>query len=166
MKCVKILLSLLMILASCKKLKPAGFWEGYQELFMKKNVSEFGPYGGFRAMYWHASERSSFSIHDILKFAQNNGWQCVDTILISSDTLAKHLVGSKSYFPFSYTDFSNMDNLELEFPRWINSDVVLYRCRTEWLAVQPGNAIQTEINGYIVISADSLQFSVYHLWGE
>ena len=117
-------------------------------------------------MHWRESSNGAFSKYDILTFAKSNGWKCVDTVSISSGALAKWLVNGKAHFPFSYTDFSDLDNLELKFPRWIDPDVTVYRHTTGWLAVQPGNAVQTEINGYIVVSSDSSQFSVYHLWGE
>ncbi|MEO6286647.1 MAG: hypothetical protein ABIN80_24875 [Dyadobacter sp.] len=166
MRYVKILLVLFVIVSGCQKLKPAGFWVSYQEPFLKENISEFGPYGGFSAMHWRASESCNFSKKDILKFAKDHGWQFADTVLVSSDAVTKYHVSGKPYFPFSYTNFSKPDNLEPTFPRWIDSDLIVFRHRTGFLAIQPGNAIQTEINGYIVISADSSQFSVYHLWGE
>ncbi|SKC72811.1 hypothetical protein [Ohtaekwangia koreensis] len=69
-------------------------------------------------------------------------------------------------FPFTYADFSDEDMQTSTFPRWITSDVHLYRFKTGWIAVEPGNARDTENNGYIVIGADGEEMSVYHLWGE
>lgn len=166
MRLTKILTILIILTSGCKRLKPAGFWSSYENQFLNENISDLGPFGGFLAIHWRAPQNSTFSRHNILEFAQNNGWECVDTLSISTRTLAQWDVSGKPSFPFSFADFSNLNNLEFKFPRWINSNAVLYRHKTGWLTVQPGNCMQTEVNGYIVISSDGSQFSIYHIWGE
>jgi hypothetical protein len=52
------------------------------------------------------------------------------------------------------------------FPNWNKSDMVLYRFETGWVATEPGNKIQTEVNGYLLLNSDGNEASIYHLWGE
>ena len=77
--------------------------------------------------------------------------------------------GNKLIFPFSYAGFSDtMTKFETlsYFPRWIKSEMKVFVFKTDWEAIEPGNARQTEQNGFIVLNRDGTEMSVYHLWGE
>ena len=52
------------------------------------------------------------------------------------------------------------------FERRINDDLIVYRCRTGWLLLDPGTDESTQENGYILISRDGTQMAAYHMWGE
>lgn len=163
---ISVLLLLFALMISCQKLRPAGFWSEYQQQRLEKNKWDLGPWGGFAAMHWRAPRNSTFSVKDIVDFAKQNGWERVDTISIAGDVTKTWMNFTNPVFPFTYTDFSDYEHLDFRFPRWIDSDVVIHRFKTGWVALEPGNAKQTDINGYIVVSADKRQFSVYHIWGE
>ena len=130
-----------------------------------KNVSDQGPFGGHRALYWKNEKKNTFTSSQLIEFATRSGWQLTDSINIPADILKKWK-NAEPTFPFTYTDFSDKTMSTQRFPRWINSGVTLYRFKTGWIAVEPGNARQTENNGYVVINLDGTQLSVYHLWGE
>lgn len=59
-------LSLTLAFASCNKATPAGFWKNYKSNFLVKNISDQGPYGGHRAMYWKADVTKAFNERNIL----------------------------------------------------------------------------------------------------
>ena len=150
--------------ASCNKTVPAGFWKSYQSDYLKKNISDQGPWGGHRAMYWKTDNKNTFAAKQVIDFATKNGWELVDSILFPSDTLGKWK--TEHTFPFTYSDFSDTTMNMEAFPRWIMSEVEVYRFKTGWIAVEPGNARETDKNGYVTINSDGTELSVYHLWGE
>ncbi|MHA4739830.1 hypothetical protein [Dyadobacter sp. MSC1_007] len=151
---------------SCNRLHPAGFWVEYEKEHLKENKWDFGPFGGFVAMHWRASYDSAFSENHILNFAESHGWEQVDKTSFKSDTVRSWTSSGKPIFFGTYSEHTYQANLSFDFPRWIDSDLVVYRFKTGWIAVQPGNKMETRVNGYLVVSADRCQFSVYHLWGE
>lgn len=163
---VSVIVLLLVLMLSCNRLRPAVFWSNYRKQLIKESKWDLGPWGGFVAMHWRAPQDSTFSVKNITHFADKNGWQRIDSISMTREAVGQWMNFSDPVFPFAYTDFSDHKSLDFRFPRWIDSDIVIYRFKTGWIAVQPGNARETDINGYVVISADKLQFSVYHLWGE
>lgn len=86
-----------------------------------------------------------------------------DSIFIPFVTLKKWVNNS---FPFTYSQFSDSTMVSVGFPIWIMSDVMVYRFSTGWVAIEPGNAMQTAQNGYVVFNPDGSEVAVYHLWGE
>ncbi len=154
-----------MLFSSCHKVTPAGFWVNHREEYLIESENDQGPWGGHRALYWRADFKYTFRPAEVIDFATENGWQITDSIFFSANDLIKWDFNGPT-FPFTYADFSEEDMQASTFPRWITSDVRLYRFKTGWIAVEPGNARDTENNGYIVIGADGKEMSVYHLWGE
>ena len=61
---------------------------------------------------------------------------------------------------------SDENFLEQDFPRWTNTDFTLYKFKTGWLIFYPGTNNSTEVNGFISISEDEKEMTVYHLWGD
>ena len=169
----KIFLSLIIGLTlgftSCNKVTPAGFWKNYKDKFLLKNISDQGPYGGHRAMYWKAEKPNTFTSKSVIDFATKNSWNFVDSFNVKPEQMKLWQNGNQAVFPFSYAGFSDtMTNFETlnYFPRWINSELKVFAFKTNWEAVEPGNARQTEENGFIVLNNDGTEMSVYHLWGE
>ena len=115
-------------------------------------------------MYWKTDNKNTFAAKQVIDFATKNGWELVDSILFPSDTLGKWK--TEHTFPFTYSDFSDTTMNMEAFPRWIMSEVEVYRFKTGWIAVEPGNARETDKNGYVTINSDGTELSVYHLWGE
>jgi hypothetical protein len=150
--------------SSCHKGTPAGFWLNFRKDLIVKGISDQGPYGGKREIFWKANDDHTFKSQEFIEFAKKNGWQLMDSIFIPFEKLKKWT--NNNTFPFTYSQFSDSSVVEVGFPIWIESDVELYRFSTGWVAVEPGNARETEKNGYIVLSSDESRAAVYHLWGE
>src|SRR4051794_35517328 len=93
--------------ASCNKATPAGFWKSYQKKLLVNNISDQGPNGGHRAMYWKADNAGTFSSKNVLDFAKNNGWTLVDSSEFNSDQTNKWTYSEKPIFPLTSTGFSD-----------------------------------------------------------
>jgi hypothetical protein len=147
-------------------MSPAGFWTGYQRDLMIHNNSDQGPWGGWREIHWQCSDDQAFDVRHVVEFASKNGWELMDSTFLSEDDMKPWGYGGVIQFPFTYSDFSEPRDFHLKFKRWISTDLMAYRFTTGWIAVEPGNASHTELNGYILFSSDKKQMTVYHLWGE
>jgi len=163
-KCLVIVLYCL-IFFSCKKVEPGGFWTGFEKDHIVKNNNDQGPWGGCRSLYWKSDVSNKFTSPSLISYANKNGWQLIDSFELSADALSTWR-GKDPTFPFTYTDFLDSTMMITAFPRWIETDVTLYRFKTGWIVVEPGNLRETDTNGYIILSKDGKQLSVYHLWGE
>jgi len=150
-------------------LTPAGFWKGFKSNLLVKNISDQGPYGGHRAMFWKSKKPNTFNSVNVIDFARKNSWDFVDSFKFKPEQMKLWQKDNKLVFPFSYTNFSDtmtkFSTIEC-FPRWINSQITVLKFETDWEAIEPGNAKQTEENGFAVINKDGTEMSVYHLWGE
>ena len=150
--------------SSCYKATPADFWLDFRKDLIVKSISDQGLYGGKREILWKAKNDPRFSSQEFIEFAKENGWQLMDSSFIRFKTLKKW---TNNYtFPFTYSQFSDSSIVEVGFPIWIEADIELYRFSTGWVAIEPGNAKQTEKNGYLVFNPDGSEVVVYHLWGE
>src|SRR5687767_13746754 len=92
--------------ASCNKATPAGFWKSYKKDFLEKNISDQGPYGGHRAIYWKSDKTNIFTSAHVLDFAKKNGWTLVDSSEHNSDQTNKWTYDNKAVFPLTSTGFS------------------------------------------------------------
>lgn len=159
------IVTLIIPFLSCQKIFPAGFWTNYRIQNLVENNSNQGPFGGRRSLYWHSDIDKTFRSDQLIAFALKNGWEVHDSLNISRDAL-KSWESEGPKFPFSYKDFIINDSRNLVFPRWITTDSKLYRFTTGWVALEPGTNIETNKNGYILISSNGKDLSIYHLWGE
>ena len=166
-----LLLTLILTLAftSCNKATPAGFWKSYERKFLIRNISDQGPYGGHRAVYWKADKLNTFTPTSFLEFASKNGWTLVDSSEFNSDQTNKWTYSDKAVFPLISTGFSEIvvNNTQLEhFPRWFGGQIMVYKFKTGWVTIEPGTDASIEENGFVVINSDKTEMAVYHLWGE
>ncbi len=162
-------LSLTIAFVSCNKATPAGFWKSYKKDLLIKNISDQGPYGGHRAMYWNAGEHNTFSSNTAIEFASKNGWSLVDSLEFNQKQTNTWTYDKQAIFPLTSTGFSDTieNNSQLEyFPRWFGGKLKVYRFKTGWITIEPGTDDSIEENGFVVINADRTQMAVYHLWGE
>src|SRR5256885_6454352 len=116
--------------ASCNKMTPAGFWKSYRKEFLVKSISDQGPYGGHRAIYWKANKVNTFNSNNILEFAKKNGWTLVDTSEFSQAQTDKWSYNNKAIFPLTSTGFSDTiyNDAQLEhFPRLFGGQVKVYK---------------------------------------
>ena len=164
-------LTLILILAnaSCNEATPAGFWKNYNKELLLKNISDQGPYGGYRAIYWKSEKANKFTSVHVLDFAKKNGWTLVDSSQFNSDQTNKWTYNSKSIFPLTSKGFSDTEenNTQLEyFPRWFGGQIKVFKFKTGWVTIEPGTDSSIEENGFVIINRDKTQMAVYHLWGE
>lgn len=166
-----ILLTLILTLAfiSCNKATPAGFWKNFKSNFLLKNISDQGPYGGHRAIYWKADETAIFNSENIIAFASKNGWTLVDSSEFTNDQTSKWTYSNNKVFPLTSTGFSdtllNDEHLK-DFPRWFGGQIKVYKFKTGWVTIEPGTDNSIEENGFVLLSNDNKEMAVYHLWGE
>ena len=81
--------SLTVLVTSCNKTTPAGFWTDFhKELILTKN-SDQGPWGGQREINWKSETDNTFTDKELVEFADKNDWKLVDSISFSADTLTK-----------------------------------------------------------------------------
>lgn len=149
------LIIFLFFVTSCNKSTPAGFWKNYKNKFILNNNSNQGPYGGYRAMHWKANQINTFSVNDVLDYANKNGWKLLDSLRFNQSQTDKWVYDNKAVFPLTSQGFSEsiINNSELNnFPRWFDGDLKVFVFKTGWLLFQPGTDESTEENGFIVLN--------------
>ncbi len=155
--------------ASCNKATPAGFWKNYKSDLLVKNISDQGPYGGHRAIYWKSNKANTFISANVLEFAKKNGWTLVDSSGFNDDHTNKWTYNNKAVFPLTSTGFSDtlLNDAHLtDFPRWFGGQLTVYKFKTGWVTIERGTDNSIEENGFVLISNDKSQMAIYHLWGE
>ena len=153
--------TLIVLITSCNKATPAGFWTDFhKDLILTKN-SDQGPWGGHREINWKSEANNTFTDKELIEFSENNDWELIDSISFSTDTL------TKSSFSKLKNDAYSLDLLnESILPRLKTNDNRIFIFKTTWLAVEPGNTRETFENGFAVLNSDGTELKVYHLWGE
>jgi len=162
-------LILTLAFAACNKATPAGFWKNYKKDLLVKNISDQGPYGGHRAIYWKSDKANSFTSNNVLQFARKNGWTLVDSSTFDSDQTSRWNYNNQPVFPLTNVGFSDtiLNNSHLtDFPRWFGGQVSVLKFKTGWVTIEPGTDNSIEENGFILINSDRTEMAVYHLWGE
>ena len=160
---------LVIVSASCSKTTPAGFWKDYKNQYIVKHISDQGPYGGHRAIYWKSDSMHLFTFKDIVEYATNNGWELTDTSSFTKEETAKWMYLGKPVFPLTGSGFTTTEinnSQTSKFPRWFNGPINVIKFRTGWLSFEPGADNATEENGFIILNSDRTEMSVYQLWGE
>lgn len=153
--------SLTVLVTSCKKTTPAGFWTDFhKELILTKN-SDQGLWGGEMEIYWKSETSSTFTDKELIEFADKNDWKLLDSISFSADTLTK-----SCFFKLKSDDYS-LDILnESILPKIKSKDSKIFIFKTTWLNVEPGNTRQTFENGFAVLNSERTELKIFHLWGE
>jgi hypothetical protein len=166
----RIIISILFTLGltSCNRTVPGGFWTDFKKDFLKENITDQGPYGGHRAMYWKSEKQRMFTSKEILDFAKEKDWALVDSLEVQADDCQTWHYNSIPIFPLSHTGFSPTvvnNGTYRYFPRWISTGKV-YMFKTGWVTIEPGTDISIEVNGFVFLGDNGNEMSVYHLWGE
>jgi hypothetical protein len=152
---------------SCNQATPAGFWKNYNSNLLVKNISDQGPNGGHRAIYWKADNSNTFK--DVLAFAIKNGWTLVDSSEFTNDQTSKWTFLNNKVFPLTSTGFSDtlLSDAHLkDFPRRFGGQTKVYKFKTGWVTIESGTDNTIEENGFVLLSNDNKEMAVYHLWGE
>jgi hypothetical protein len=164
------LLTLTVLWNSCSKVVPAAFWTKYQKNFLLKNISNQGPRGGYRVMYWKTKDENTFEKKDLIDFATKNGWTFVESSFFPVHRVKTWTLFEKNIFPLSSQGFDphlNFVTSEFKnFPRWTQTGLHVLSFKTGWVSIEPGSDDSNEINGFVIISEKRQELSVYHLWGE
>ncbi len=155
------LISILLVTTSCNKSTPAGFWKDYHKEKITNNISDQGPSGGHRNIIWKSKALQTFNSKDIIEFATKNGWTFIDSNYISTDTI-KSVTQDENMSIEYWEDILRTDVL----PKWKAQRVLVLKFKTGWIAVEPGNLKETEINGFATLNADKTVLNIYHKWGE
>ena len=149
------------LVTSCNKTTPAGFWTDFHNNLIIKKNSDQGPWGGQREINWKSETNNSFTDKELIEFADMNDWKIIDSISFSANTLTKN-----SFSKLKNDDYS-LDILnESILPKLKTNDNRIFIFKTTWLNVEPGNARETFENGFAVLNTDGTELKVYHLWGE
>jgi len=162
-------LSLTLMFVSCNRATPSGFWEDYNTRFLVSDISDQGPQGGHRAVYWRSDKTFSFDTKDILDFATKNGWTLTDSSTFNQEQTITWIYDNKEIFPLSGTGFNDsIKNISTYkyFPRWFGGPLRLYKFKTGWVTIEPGTGNPMEENGFVLLNQDKTELTVYHLWGE
>ena len=167
---IALILVLMLSFISCSKTIPSGFWLNYENNLIKENQNDQGPFGGTLAINWVADKGAEFDIKKLTELATQNDWKLIDSMTYKKSELTKMTDFGKPTINLplkNFTPESKRPDLKSEsFPRWIETDFKLYRFKTGWLIFEPGTDDSTQENGFILLSSDKKQMTVYHLWGE
>jgi hypothetical protein len=153
------ILSHIVLASSCNKTTPAGFWTNFHEDLIVTKDSDHGPWGGHREIYWRSENKRTFTSREIIDFALENGWQLTDSLSYTNNSL-------RPLTNYLDTDYSYDILNEMVLEQIKSNDNYIFVFKTGWIAVEPGNARDTEKNGFVTINSNGTELKVYHLWGE
>jgi hypothetical protein len=142
-------------LVGCRALTPSGFWKGYRSNTIVKQFSDQGPWGGERWILWDSPSGEPFSETDARRFAERHGWQFLDRVEVSPES-----IGGSPLFRVGY------DRAREGFPKLISGDSLVLKFDSRWAREEPGTNDMSTAYGYVQISKDGRRMVVYHLWGN
>ena len=146
MKYIFIIFTLIVFTNSCSKISPAGFWTGFHEDLITAKYSDQGPWGGYEEIDWKSDADNFFTSQKVIAFADKNEWKLIDSISFSADTLTRN-----SIIKLKNDDYSIDIFRDKVLPKLTTKDNKLFVFKTNWLAVEPGNARETFENGFVVL---------------
>ncbi|MDR1408140.1 MAG: hypothetical protein LBJ23_08870 [Tannerella sp.] len=150
----------ILVISSCNKLTPAGFWKNYRHEFIQASESDQGPWGGHRKIVWKYENSDTSNGRKAIDYAIRNGWKLTDSLFFANDSLMP-------LSPYGETDYS-YDILKHKLLPSLDPGGAwnIYVFLSDWIAVEPGNARDTEKNGFVAFNREHTEFIVYLLWGE
>ncbi len=152
---------LTILVNSCNKITPAGFWTDFHKDLMLTKKSDQGPWGGYREINWKSKTNNYFTDKELIEFADKNDWELIDSVIFSIDTLSKN-----SFSKLKNDDYS-LDILSANIlPKLKTKDNRIFIFKTTWLAIEPGNTRETFENGFAVLNTEGTELKIYHIWGE
>jgi hypothetical protein len=155
---VSALILLSVVSPSCSRM-PAAFWKNYHPELILEKSSDQGPWGGVRKIVWKSETANTFTAKQLIDYAAQNGWQLADSLI---------LIGGSLEIPAnaSGTDYS-LSILQEEALQLLNATTCrIFLFKTGWIAVEPGNARDTEITGFLVLNPNGDELAMFHRWGE
>ena len=135
-----------------------------------ESLGDQGPWGGTRIIHWEADQDGTFSVKEIIRFAEVNEWSLAKDTVLSSVVVSKRMYQGNPVFPIDWTgfhpDMTPTSSKFADFPRWINGEVRVLAFTTTWINVEPGIGESHDINGYAILNREKTELTVYHMWGE
>lgn len=154
----------LLVITSCNRTMPAGFWTSYHSNLITYKTSDQGPWGGDRVIHWASEKDGTFSEKETIEYAKQHGWVFLERRELSSLELEKwKSFQGKQVFTLIYGNRSS-DNDRL--PRHISEDAVLLKFDSKWIREDPGSVRTTSAYGYALISKNGRKLAIYHHWGN
>lgn len=162
--------SVFFLLGACSPIKtnPCVFWTEFKAEHLKEKIINQGVRGGYTTLHWKA-EGVVFNPTEILSYANKNNWVLVDSVDVYSKDLLSWSYINTPIFPLSHTGFSaesSNNAVYKNFPRWITKSSKVFMFKTGWITIEPGTDESNNVNGFVLVSNDHTDMSVYHLWGE
>jgi len=155
---------------SCSRITHSGFWLRYKSDQITEQKNDQGPWGGTLAINWKAKPNVNFRISELKKIAEENDWKLIDSISLNGIELKNMTELNKPIIRVPLKNFEpnakNADYKSQPLPRWINADSKLYRFKTNRLIFDSGTDDSTAENGFILLSENGMEMSVYQIWGE
>jgi hypothetical protein len=146
--------SCVLVLSGCNAIGPAAFWNNFDDSHIVKNISDQGPWGGYRLIYWKNTERP-YKAKEVAIFAALHGWEHFRTDSLNNEDVS-------SWVP------DHADSLSLHqpshYPHIGGAGVSLTFLDSNWVTV--GNEGNKSALGYALLSLDGKQLVVFHTWGE
>jgi hypothetical protein len=153
--------SLTILLISCNKTTPAGFWLNFHTDLILNKLNDQGPWGGQREIRWKSKNQLYFSDIELIEFAEKNNWQLLDSITFSKNTFTKSNLSKLK------NDDISLDLIkERILPNLKTNDNKIFIFKTKWLAVEPGNTRETFENGFAILNSNKTELTILHFWGE
>lgn len=155
---------------SCSRLTNSGFWLRYKSDQIIEQKNDQGPWGGILAINWKAEMNANFKISELKKIAEENDWKLIDSISINATELNNMTELGEPIIRVPLKNFEpnakNADYKSEPLPRWINTNSKLYRFKTNRLIFESGTDDSTNENGFILLSENGTEMSLYQIWGE
>jgi hypothetical protein len=123
-------------------------------------------------MHWKVPAPDKFIARDVAAKAATAGWKHIDTLHFSRTDIRMWREHGKPVFPLTFRGFipnygadRSSDSGTVRFPRWIDSDCQVLVFKTGWVKTTFDDEHSDE-SGFVVLSKDGTEMSVYHLWGD
>ena len=152
-------MALIALITSCNKTTPSAFWTNFHRNLITAKISDQGPRGGHREIHWKSEQGKPFTLKEVIEFASRNGWQLTDSLTYTKDSLVKLTNYSDKNYSFDILK----ENI-IKRNHSVDNYILIFK--TGWIAVEPGNARETEKNGFVQINSNGTELMIYHLWGE
>lgn len=164
-----ILTGFILTLSACNSVTQSKFWTDYRADEITEREAYQSDYDGRRTIHWEMKSGNPVSAKEVLDIASRNGWTVVDTQLVTQEDLASWSISDTLIFPLYYDGTYEMWSKEnpgswTAFIRYIATDFSVYRCKTKERLTFLGSRDWTDENGYILLSENRNQMTVYHLW--
>jgi hypothetical protein len=154
---------------NCNLSSPVGFWKKFEYQNRVEFINHNGWFGGIHVLHW-IGINGKYNKNEIIKLAKDNGWVLKKEQTFSSKQTHKWVYNDKAIFPVSWgkfnpeieTPFSSFEN----FPRWIEGKITVLSFETDLVSIDPSTQENHLINGFVILSEERNEMTLYHEWGE